>query len=165
LALLRGEVKPLPLFGGTHGIICAELATALHSFVEANNLGVVCGVETGFIFEQDPDTVLGVDVSFVGNERLAGVEDFDKFMPFAPDLAVEVLSPGDKAEEIDEKIALYFTAGARLVWIVNPKRRTVAVYSSEVEVRILGEAETLEGGDVLPGFACELSRLFAALDQ
>jgi Uma2 family endonuclease len=160
-ALIRGEVKILPLSGSTHGIVCAGLAAALLPFVEANNLGLIFGVGTGFVVGKDPDAVLGVDVSFVGNERLAGVENFDKFMPFAPDLAVEVVSPSDTAVEIDEKIALYFAAGSRLVWIVNPKRRTVAVYRSGVEARILGEQEALDGGEVLPGFSYKLSDLFA----
>ena len=165
MTLIRGEVKTMSPTGGTHGVLCVKLGAVLLDFVESKNLGAVFGAETGFIVEKDPDTVLGVDVSFVSNERLAGVENFDKFMPFAPDLAVEVLSPGNRAKEIDEKIALYFAAGSRAVWIVNPKRRTVAVYSSAVEVRTLGEAETLEGGDVLPGFGYELSRLFASVKR
>jgi Uma2 family endonuclease len=165
LALIRGEVKTMSPTGGVHGILCIKLGAALLEFVEANGLGKVFGAETGFVVERAPDSVIGADVAFVSRERMATVENIYKFIPFAPDLAVEVLSPGNTLREIDEKIAFYFAAGSRAVWIVNPKKRTVAVYGSAVEVRILGEQEALEGGDVLPGFSYELTRLFAALDQ
>ncbi len=165
LALIRGEVKTLSPTGGVHGILCIKLGAALLDFVEAHELGEVFGAETGFVVERAPDSVIGADLAFVSRERMATVENIYKFIPFAPDLAVEVLSPGNTVQEIDEKIAFYFAAGSRAVWIVNPKSRTVAAYSSEVEVRILGEAETLEGGDVLPGFSYELSRLFAAVKR
>lgn len=73
--LLRGELKKMAPAGGTHGIICMKLGTALSLFVEANNLGAVFGAETGFIVERDPDTVLGADIAFVSHERLRGVEN------------------------------------------------------------------------------------------
>ena len=133
--------------------------------MEANELGMTFGAETGFVVERDPDSVLGIDASFVSSERLKSVEDFDKFLPFAPDLAVEVLSPGNTVTEMDEKIAMYFAAGSQLVWIINPKRRTVAIYTSPFNVRILGEHDTLDGGDVLPGFGLELSKLFAVVKK
>lgn len=163
--LIRGELKRMAPTGGTHGILCARLSTALSQVVEANDLGVVFGAETGFVVERDPDTVLGADVAFVSHERLKAVENIDKYLPFAPDLAIEVLSPGNTVQEIDEKIAQYFAAGARAVWIFNPKRRTVAAYRSPRDVRILGEQETLDGGDVLPGLSLELSKLFAVVKR
>ncbi len=163
--LIRGELKKMSPSGGVHGILCAKLANVLTSFTEANNLGAVFGAVTGFLVERSPDTVLGVDVAFVKSERLREVEDLVKFVPFAPDLAVEVLSPGNTVDEIDEKIALYFAAGARMVWIVSPKRRTVAVYRSPIELQIVGEDETLDGGDVLPNFRLELSKLFSAIKR
>ncbi|HEU4594952.1 MAG TPA: Uma2 family endonuclease, partial [Pyrinomonadaceae bacterium] len=161
LALIRGEVKTMSPTGLTHGILCANIATELSIFVRRNRLGIICGAETGFLVERDPDTVVGADVAFISRKHLEGVENREKFVPFAPDLAVEVLSPSNTVNEMDEKVALYFAAGSRLVWIVNPKRRTVAVYRSAVEARILGEQETLDGGEVLPGFSYKLSDLFA----
>ena len=165
LELIRGEVRRMSPTGITHGVFCSKVDSALESFVTANDLGIVCGAETGFIVERDPDTVLGADVAFITHERLATVENPDKFAPFAPDLAVEVLSPSNTSREINEKVALYFAAGAQAVWVFNPKRRTVAVYSSPSDVRTLGEQETLDGGDVLPGFELELSKLFAAVKK
>jgi Uma2 family endonuclease len=163
LELLRGELKVMAPTGGTRGILCLELAMLIGNFIKAHDLGAAFGAETGFIVEQNSDTVLGIDVAFVSHERLRTIENLDKFIPFAPDLAVEVLSPGNTVSEMDEKIALYFSAGSRQVWIVKPKQRSVAVYSSPFDVRILGEKDTLDGGDVLPGFTLELSKLFGAL--
>lgn len=162
LSLIRGEVQTMSPTGVTHGILCARLATELSIFVRENRLGIICGAETGFMVERDPDTVVGADVAFLNREQLERLENIDKFAPFAPDLAVEVLSPSNTVNEMDEKIAFYFAAESRLVWIVNPKRRTVSVYRSTVEVRILGVQETLDGGEVLPGFSYKLSELFAA---
>jgi Uma2 family endonuclease len=161
LELIRGEVKRMSPTGITDGVFWSKVNSALESFVTANDLGIVCGAETGFIVERAPDSVLGADVAFISHERLAKIENPDKFGPFAPDLAVEVLSPGNRPGEIAEKVALHFGAGARAGWVFNPKKRTAAVYTSPTDVRILNEQDTLDGGEVLPGFKLELSKLFA----
>jgi len=161
LELIRGELKVMSPSKPLHGIVCAHIAAELRDFVRGRDLGVVVGAETGFIVERDPDTVLGVDAAFISHERLSTIEDLDNFAPFAPDLAVEVISPSNTAREMENKAALYFAAGARAVWVLNPKKKTVAVYSSPTEVRILGGQDTLDGGEVLPGFRVELSKLFA----
>jgi Uma2 family endonuclease len=158
--LVRGELRTMSLAKPLHGAICSRLNIKIGSFVEEHDLGETFGAETGFLLEHDPDTVLGADVAFVSHERLAA-ETFEKYFPFAPDLAVEVLSPGNRRVEMERKVALYFAAGARTVWVFNPKKKTVAVYSSPSDVRILSEEDTLEGGEVLPGFRLELSKLFA----
>lgn len=158
--LIRGELKRMSPTKPLHGVICARVAGELYAHVRARKLGLVFGAETGFLVETNPDSVVGADAAYVSRDRLAGVESLDNFFPFAPDLAVEVLSPSNTVNEMDEKVALYFAAGSRAVWVINPKRRTVAVYSSPTEVRILTGNETLSGGDVLPGFTLELSELF-----
>ncbi len=161
LELIRGELKAMSPSKPLHGIVCARVATELTNFVREHDLGVVVGAETGFIVERDPDTVLGVDAAFISHERFSTIEDLDKFAPFAPDLAAEVMSPSNTKREMEEKVALYFAAGARAVWVFNPKKKSVAVYASPTDVRVLGEHDTLDGGEVLPGFKLELSKLFA----
>ena len=161
LELIRGELKVMSPSKPLHGIICARIAAKLGRSVEEHDLGEVVGAETGFIVERNPDTVLGVDAAFISHERLSTIEDLDKFAPFAPDLAVEVMSPSNTIREMGEKVALYFGAGARAVWVFNPKKRTAAVYNSSSDVRVFSEQETLEGGEVLPGFTLELSKLFS----
>ena len=159
--LIRGELKVMSLAKPLHGVICSRLNFKLGGFVEENDLGETFGAETGFLLERDPDTVLGPDVAFVSHERLATAENFEKYFPFAPDLAVEVLSPGNTRREMEEKIALYFAAGSRAVWVFDPKKRTAAVYTSPSAVSVLSESDAFDGGDVLPGFTLDLTKLFA----
>jgi Uma2 family endonuclease len=82
----------------------------------------------------------------------------------APDLAVEVLSPDDTVFEIEEKIEDYFAAGSRLVWVINPRTRTVTVYRPEAVPYVLAAHEALQGDDVLPGFSCRVEEIFTWLD-
>lgn len=162
--LIRGELKIMPLNEPAHGIIHAHITMLVGQYEREFNLGLFC-VATGFVVERDPDTVLGADVAFISHDRLADVEDLDNFIPFAPDLAIEVLNSSDTVEATDEKVALYFAAGSKAVWVFNPKRRTVAVYASPTDVRILTEADTLDGGGVLPGFQLSLAKLFAVIKR
>ena len=84
-----------------------------------------------------------------------------KFFPGAPDLAVGVVSPGDTMYEIEETVDDFLAAGTRLVWVVNPRRRTVTVYRPGPRVSILKEPDQLSGEEVVPGFACTVGELFA----
>src|SRR5215208_3354912 len=161
LELIRGGLKVMSPSKPLHGVVCARVAAALINFVEANDLGMAFGAETGFVVERDPDSVLGADAAFVSHERLATVEDFEKFFPFAPDLAVEVLSPSNTTREMEQKITMYFAAGSRAVWVFDPKKRTAAVYTSPSEVRVFNEHESFDGGEVLLGFTLDLAKLFA----
>lgn len=164
MELIRGEVKRMSLTKPRHGLVCIALSTPLATFVAENALGYVFGAETGFQLESNPDTVMGIDVAYVSHEQVADLGDlasFDKYFPFAPQIAAEVLSPSNSANEMEEKIALYFAAGARLVWIVNPKRNTVAVYETPYGMKLLTINDTLTGGDVLPGFALPVAKIFA----
>src|ERR1051325_10621586 len=106
--LIRGELKVMSLAKPLHGVICARLTTKLGGFIEEHDLGETFGAETGFLVERDPDSVLGADAAFISHERLNTVENFEKYFPFAPDLAVEVLSPSNTRREMEEKIAMYF---------------------------------------------------------
>lgn len=158
--LIEGELKKMSPTKPMHGIVTARLTVVVGQHVEAEDLGEVFGAETGFLVKSNPDTVLATDLAFVTHERLETIENIEKFVPFAPDLAVEVLSPSNTIDEIDGKIDAYFAAGTRLVWVANHKRRTLRVYRSPNDIRILSETDTLDGGDVLPGFTYELKRLF-----
>ncbi|MET0649379.1 MAG: Uma2 family endonuclease [Pyrinomonadaceae bacterium] len=161
LELIRGEVRRMSPTGITHGVLCTEVGAEIRNFVKEHDLGIVCGAETGFIVERDPDSVLGADVAFISYERLAKIENLDKFGPTAPDLAVEVMSPGNSPREMEEKVGLYFGAGARAVWVFNPKKHTATAYTSPSEARVFDEDEKFDGGEVLPGFTLDLAKLFA----
>ncbi|MEP7284134.1 MAG: Uma2 family endonuclease [Chloroflexota bacterium] len=143
--------------GETQGLITLRLAFLIGGFIYQHNLGRVYGEETGFILSQNPDP----DIAFTAKERLAKV--IDDFPTVVPDLAVEVVSTGNTKIELQEKVAAYFQAGVRLLWVVYPKSRTVYVYHTDHEVTILAQDAVLTGGSVLADFSVKLSEVFAVL--
>jgi Uma2 family endonuclease len=100
------------------------------------------------------------DVAFVQSDRLPPAEERDRICRFAPDLAVEVVSPTDRYVEVMEKVELYLAAGTRLVWLVEPGRRTVTVYAPGHEPHTLTDEDELDGGDVLPEFRLSVANIF-----
>lgn len=158
--LIKGELIKMSPAGVRHGKLAANLSILLGNYVKPRRLGIVCGAETGFILSQNPDTVRAPDVAFIPKSRIPSEGEPTGFADFAPDLAVEVVSPNDRYEEIQEKIADYFHSGTRLVWIVEPKNHTVAVYNSLAEAQILTKSDTLDGGEVIPGFSCSVAEIF-----
>jgi Uma2 family endonuclease len=159
--LVRGELRTMPPPGFEHGLIVANLLGPLMMHVQANDLGVVVGNDTGFLIARDPDSVRGPDLGFVTRERIAQSGIPKKYYPGAPDLAVEVLSPSDTVFAVDEKVQDWLDAGTRLVWVVNPRRRTVTINTASARPAILTDSDTLEGHDVVPGFRIAVARLFA----
>ena len=157
--LIRGEWRPMCPPGLEHGEIALTTGTVLRAWVKPRGLGVVF-VESGFTLGREPDTVVGPDVAFLRAERLPPSDQYARFGPAAPDLAVEIVSPSDSAADVEEKVRLYLDAGTSLLWVVEPRRRTVTVYAPDRPPRVLAEGDTLDGGDVLPGFSCKVSDLF-----
>jgi Uma2 family endonuclease len=158
--LVRGELRQMAPAGFEHGIVIARLTWRLGQHVETHQLGVVCGAETGFKISHNPDTVRAQDIAFVSSERLAQLGITKKYWAGAPDLAVEVLSPGDTVEEVGEKVEDWLAAGTRVVWIVSSKLRNVTVYRSLTSIAVLSEKDELDGQDVVPGFRCRVAEIF-----
>lgn len=158
--LVDGELRTMTPSGSEHSVITAELARVVAAFVRERNLGLVFGAEGGFRVRSDPDTVRAPDLAFVRRERIPPSGIPKGFWPGAPDLAAEVISPGDTYEEVDEKVAMWLDAGAETVWVINPRRKTVAVHSGDGTVRLLSADERLTGGDLLPDFACPVAEIF-----
>lgn len=158
--LIKGELITMAPAGQEHGAVIVNLTVPLAQHVKANRLGIVFGAETGFKLATDPDTVRAPDIAFISRKRIEQTGIVKGFGHGAPDLAVEVLSPGDTVSEVDEKIEEWLAAGAKAVWIVNPKRRNVTVYRSLTDVRIFTENEELDGQDVVPGFRCRVAEIF-----
>ena len=159
--LVKGELKRMSPTGDEHGEVTMRLASPLYQYVTLNKLGKVYAAETGFKLESDPDTVRAPDIAFVSMERIQAAGRIQGYRGGAPDLAVEVLSPGNTKREMAEKVKAYFAAGARLVWVVNPKPKTVTVYRSPSDIVTLTEKDTLEGGEVVPGFQIPVAEIFA----
>ncbi len=158
--LLRGTLVSEPLPGGVHGRIVTRLAHLLVSFVQERRLGVVYTGDTGFVLAREPYTVRGPDVAFLSAERHRALEDERRFIPGAPDLAIEVLSPHDRLGEVYGKVADYLSAGCRLVWVVNPVREEVSVFRSPFSPRVIASDEALDGEEILPGFSVKVSTIF-----
>lgn len=156
--LVRGALIVREPAGYEHGVVAARLAIRLGGHVEAHRLGVVLAAETGFTLFRAPDTVRAPDVAFISTARLPR-DRVRGFAELAPDLVVEVLSPGDSAGEVAEKIDDWLSAGSRLVWIVDPARRSARVHRANGAVLPLTEADAFDGEDVVPGFRCALSDL------
>lgn len=161
--LIRGELIEMSPTNAVHGALAAELLIFLGNHIRAHKLGQVFAAETGFTLSQNPDTVLAPDVAFISTERARPLAE--KYSTIAPDLAIEVVSPGNSATEMNEKTVLYFQAGSRQVWIVYPKSRTIHFYTAANKVAILGSEDTLDADPVLPGFKLPLHELFGVLDS
>lgn len=145
--------------GFYESILAIALARRLGDFVEAHNLGVVTG--EGGMVRLFPGLVRIPDVAFASwKEFPEGVTD-EPVPEIVPDLAVEVLSEGNTKQEMDRKLSDYFDAGVRLVWLVEPRKKTVEVFSAKDASIVLDENATLTGGEVLPGFSLPLKSLFA----
>ena len=158
--LVRGEVVETVPPGGIHGAVALRLGARLEAWARGGPGGYT-GVESGFFLSRNPDTVRGPDVSYVRAERIPETGLPEAFWDIAPDLAVEVVSPGESAEEVREKVRDYLAAGTGLVWVVYPRTREVVVHTPDGLSRAHGEGAALEGFDVLPGFVCPVAELFA----
>ena len=158
--LVKGELRPMSPAGSRHGRIITRIAYPLTNFVNQHKLGEVFGSNTGFILSRNPDTVRAPYIAFVPAERMSAVGDTDAFCPGAPDLAVEVMSPGDRISEVMEKISEYHASGCRAVWIVNSSKRTVTVYCPDLDPIVYTDGATIDGGQVVPGFSLDVKDIF-----
>ena len=150
--------------GFLESYLAGALIEILRGFVKPRRLGPVTAPD-GMV-RLAPGLVRIPDVAFVSWARLPGRRVPREPIPdLAPDLAAEVLSESNTADEMARKRREYFAAGVRLVWQVAPLARTVEVYTAPEQVTVLHEEDTLEGGAVLPGFALPLREFFAELDQ
>ena len=160
LELVKGKLYEMALSGGRHGIVAANICAILDSHVQLTGLGCVFATGTGFTLQRNPDTVRAPDAAFVAKDRMPPGEAPDGYLPLAPDLAVEVISPNDRPRDIREKVADWLNAGTRLVWVIYPASRTATVHRPPGTVEELEEADTLDGADVVSGFSCVLRELF-----
>ena len=158
--LVEGELRTMAPPGWQHGKFSMRAAVSLSNYVEPRGLGQVVG-EVGFLLTSNPDTVRGPDAAFVARDKIVATDEPTGYWLGAPDLVVEVISPNDVYKEVDEKVAEWLAHGVRLVFVVNPRHRTVAVHRPNQPVRILTEDDTLDGEDVVPGWSLPVRALFA----
>jgi len=156
--LLRGVLVVREPAGSRHGLVTMNLGAELALYAKQTGAGGVYAAETGFKLTSDPDTVRAPDIAFVTRERLPP-PNTTGYPALAPDLAVQVLSPGDRPGEVLAKVADWLSAGTRLVWVVDPERRLARVYRHDGSEAIVTAEGALDGEDELPGFSCSLASI------
>lgn len=154
--LVNGELVTMTPAGEEHGDISMAIGSRLAQYVREQRLGKTYSSDTGFLLSRDPDTVRAPDAAFVRADRVVRLKEY---FPGAPDLAIEVISPNDTYAEVDAKVREYLRAGAQIVIVINPRNETAAVHTAAASKR-LSIDDTLDGGDVVPGWRLPLRELF-----
>jgi len=157
--LVRGEVVMMSPAGFRHGQIAGRIYDCLKDFVKQTRLQAVVNMEVGFILGRNPDTVRAPDVALIVADRIPPTEPVGYF-PGPPDLAVEVLSPTDRASEVNAKVRDWLQAGCRVVWVIDPEIRTVTVYYSLSDIAVLEESDLLGGREFLAGLSVPVAEIF-----
>ena len=158
--LIRGVLCETMPTGQEHGEIAANLTIALGQFVKPRELGRITTSDAGVWLERDPDTVREPDVGFFSAAKVPPGVRVTGYSEVAPDLVIEISSPSDSRREVHDKARMWLSHGVPLVWVVHPETRTVDVYQTDGDAATLGEQDSLDGLDVLPGFACDVSAVF-----
>tara|TARA_R110002072_G_scaffold302710_2_gene487834 strand:+ start:462198 stop:462797 length:600 start_codon:yes stop_codon:yes gene_type:complete len=158
--LVEGEVRAMSPAGNKHGKIAAALLCLIGPHVRDHKLGAVYAAETGFLIQQNPDTVRAPDVAFVSQARLDEVGPVDGYWPGAPDIVAEVVSPNDRFSDTEHKALSWLEAGSQIVWVVDPAQAHVTEYRGVSEIRVLSSEEKLTAELLLPGWKVRISELF-----
>lgn len=162
--IINGELIDMGNSGALHGYVCSLTLAALAGYILPKKLGVILDSSTAFKMKNGNKR--SPDIAFFAKERLQGMAVLPSgYLEGAPDLAVEVLSPGNTVEEIEDKLTEYFENGSRLVWVIHPTQHYVLVYRSAQEPdRLLKGKDSLDGEEVIPGFSLAIADLFQKLD-
>ena len=131
------------------------------NFVRPRKLGTLVASDSGVWLERDPDTVREPDVAFTSAEKIPLDAEIDGYAEVVPDLVVEIVSPSDSRRWARDRAQMWLDHGAPLVWIIHPKTRTIDVYRPNTATSTLHEQDSLDGQEVLPGFTCPVSTIFA----
>ncbi len=159
--LVRGRITPVtPPPGYAHGMAECNLASPMWLFARQHDLGQVLVGEVGLYTGRDPDTVRGADIVFISHEQVAKRNKEETYLDVAPELIVEIRSPKNTEANIKEKVGEYMAIGVKLVWVADPAKRTVTIYRSLTDVRVLKDGDELTGEDVLPGFHIAVAEIF-----
>lgn len=162
--LVDGRIVEVPM-GSMSSWLGGELLFLIRTFLAGRQLGLVFPQETGLaIWPQHPGRVRKPDLTFVGKASLSEDGLPQGWLRVVPSLVVEIVSPGDRVEDLDAKLAEYREAGIPLIWVIHPGTRTAHVLGANLPLREVGADGSLDGGDILPGFVCRLADLFAAAE-
>ena len=158
--LVEGELRMMSPAGGGHGRIAVNVAVLLDRFVRGKSIGRLYGAETGFVISRDPDTVRAPDAAFVKQSMLAAIVDESKFLPFAPTLAVEIISPYDRFTEVESKAQEWLSSGAEVVLLLDPASAQVHVMRSLQRIEVLTNTQSLDLSQTIPECIIPVQQLF-----
>ena len=158
--LIRGELVKMAPASHEHGREGNRVNVSMSVQVYANDLGETYAAETAFLLARSPDHVLGPDGAFVRKKRADAARDVPGAFPGPPDLAIEVISPTDRLTRVADKVQDWLEHGTLMVIVVNPRNQTVQVHTPDGIVE-LTEADTLDGGDVVPGWSMAVADIFS----
>ena len=160
MELVRGVLVMMSPAGSEHGRIASRILVRLGSYVEANDLGETFAAETGFLIEENPDTVRAPDAAYVSHEKLNAADHKSPYLALSPDLVVEVVSPNDSFSDVEAKAGQWLAAGTLVVLIADPKNETLRVYRSKSEIQVLHSGETFASGDVCENWQLPVDEVF-----
>ena len=158
--LIRGVLHETKPAGLEHGEIVVNLCLLLGTFTRPRRLGRLSGPNVGVLLERNPDTVREADLLFISAEKLPRNIRVTGYYDLPPDLVVEIASPNASRREVNAKVQMWLSYGVRLVWAVYPITRTVESHPQHGAPTLFTDVDTLDGGDVLPGFTCKFSDIF-----
>jgi Uma2 family endonuclease len=158
--LIEGVLCETMPAGGQHSEIAALLISLLMNIVRPQKLGKITGTDAGILLDRNPDIVRETDAAFFSVEKLALDAVITGYYEVIPDLVVEIVSPGSTNVESYDKVRMWLSFGVPVVWEVFPSRRSVNVYQLNNPTVFLDEEDTLDGGDILPGFNCQVWEIF-----
>jgi Uma2 family endonuclease len=158
--LVKGQLTMMSPAGGRHGRIAMQVAYLLKDHLKGRSLGVVFAAETGFLIQTDPDTVLAPDVAYVSSSRFEAVENENQYLPLAPELAAEVLSPSDRFSRVESKAFAWLDAGTQLVLLIDPENETIHAYRSRKQIEVFEQGESIDCTNAVPGWSLAVNDVF-----
>lgn len=158
--LIRGVLCETMPAGGEHGEIIMNLGGELRNFIKPRRLGRLAGSDSGVWLEREPDTVREPDIVFISANKIAPGVKVTGYYETIPDLVVELKSPSDSRREVNDKARMWISYGVPLVWALYPDSRSIDVHTPDAPLSTLTDSDSLDGGDVLPGFSCNISDIF-----
>jgi Uma2 family endonuclease len=162
--LVDGELERMPPTGEGHGDVDRQFIWLLDSYIRPRGIEKLF-VETSFVLSLERRTVRQPDIAFVQAERLSGDRDRDRSVRVVPDLVIEIVSPSDRRSAVVDKAHEYLRYGVRIVWVVDPPSRSVTIFRIDGSVEVLGNDDTIDGEDIIPGFRAMIRDIFQLWDR
>lgn len=158
--LIKGELVSMPPAGEAPGHLMGKLSHLIWRYLEDHPTAILAVGDSGYVLDRNPDTLLAPDLAMTRIERIPDEVPARSFPNRAPDLVIEIVSPGDRIGTINEKLRLYLEFGVELIWLVDPDRRTVTAHAYAKPVRLLQSGDSLTADELFPGLRIQVDEIF-----